>query len=53
MSNRLQTIATRQRSTRLRDMVFAAFVALAATIAVTSVSTAAHAAAPSSIAAQR
>jgi hypothetical protein len=44
MSNRLATIATRQRSTRLRDAMFAAFIALAAAIAVTSVGTAVDAA---------
>ncbi len=46
MSNRLATIANRQRSTRVRDLVFAAFVALAAAIAVTSVGAAADAASP-------
>jgi hypothetical protein len=45
-SNRLATIANRQKSTRVRDAIFAACVALAAFVAVTSVSTAAHAAAP-------
>jgi hypothetical protein len=46
MSNRLATIAHRQRSTRVRDAMFAAFVALGLAIGVSSVATAAHAAAP-------
>ena len=37
--NRLDSIATRQRTGRLRDLVFAAFVLLAG---VASISTAAH-----------
>ena len=41
---RLDNIATAQKKTRLRDAMFACFVALAAAIAVTSVSTAASAA---------
>ncbi|MEO8703727.1 MAG: hypothetical protein ABI867_26995 [Kofleriaceae bacterium] len=36
---RLETIAARQRQTRIRDLVFAAFVALAVAIGVASVST--------------
>jgi hypothetical protein len=44
MTNRLQTIATRQASTRARDLLFAAFVALAAVIGVAGVGTAANAA---------
>jgi len=44
MSNHLQTIVTRQRSSRVRDAIFAGFVALAAVISVTTVTTAAHAA---------
>jgi hypothetical protein len=46
MTNRLDTIATRQRSTRTRDIVFAAFVALATIISATTVGTAARASAP-------
>ena len=38
---RLAGIAAAQKQTRIRDAVFACFVALAAVIAVTSVSTAA------------
>ncbi len=38
---RLQTIATAQKKTRVRDVVFVCFVALAAAVTVTSVSTAA------------
>ncbi len=41
---RLDTIARRQRSTRVRDLMFAAFVALAAAISVATISTAADAA---------
>lgn len=43
-TNRLETIATRQRSTRVRDAMFAAFVALATVISVSSIGTAANAA---------
>jgi hypothetical protein len=43
-TTRLETIATRQKQTRVRDAIFACFVALAATVAVTTVSTAANAA---------
>lgn len=46
MTNRLDTIATRQRRSRSRDIVFAAFVALAAVISATTVGTAARASAP-------
>ncbi len=42
--NRLDTIATRQRRSRLRDAIFAGCVALAAVVSITSVSTACHAA---------
>ena len=41
---RLETIATRQRSSRVRDAVFAALVVLAGIVSVTSVANAAHAA---------
>lgn len=44
MTNRLENIATRQAKTRARDALFAAFVALATVIGVTTVTTAAHAA---------
>jgi hypothetical protein len=44
MTTRLQNIATRQSQSRARDLLFAAFVALAAVISVSSLSTAAHAA---------
>ena len=44
MSNRLQTIATRQKKTFVRDLVFSALVALAAIVSVSSVGTAAEAA---------
>ena len=40
MSNRLATIATRQKKSFVRDMVFAALVALAAVVSVSSVGTA-------------
>ena len=46
MTNRLDTIATRQRRTRTRDLAFAAFVALAAIISATTIGTAARASAP-------
>jgi hypothetical protein len=46
MSNRLASIATRQRRSRTRDLVFAAFVALAAIVSATSIGTAARASAP-------
>ncbi len=51
MTNRLETIATRQRSTRLRDAMFAAFVMLGIAISASTVATAATAANP--VAAQR
>ncbi len=44
MSNRLQTIATRQQKNFVRDLVFSALVALAAVVSVSSVGTAAEAA---------
>lgn len=44
MTTRLETIATAQKKTRARDVLFACFVALAAAVAVTSVTTAAKAA---------
>jgi len=44
MSNRLQTIATRQRKSFVRDLVFSALVAVAAVVSISSVGTAAEAA---------
>jgi plasmid stabilization system protein ParE len=44
MTNRLDTIATRQRGTHTRDLLFAAFVALAAVISASTIGTAASAA---------
>ena len=41
--NHLNTIAARQTKTRLRDAMFACFVALAAAMTVTSIGTAAAA----------
>lgn len=38
----LTSITSRQRNTRIRDAVFAAFVALGAIISITTLSTAAH-----------
>jgi len=46
MTNRLDTIATRQRRSRTRDLAFAAFVALAAIASATTVGAAARASAP-------
>lgn len=40
MTNRLATIASAQKKTRIRDAIFACFVALAAVVTVTTVSTA-------------
>jgi hypothetical protein len=44
-NKRLDTIVTRQRSSRLRDLAFAALVVLAGGLALSSVTAAAHAAA--------
>ena len=44
MSTHLADIATRQRKSRARDFLFAAVVALAAAISITSLQTAADAA---------
>lgn len=52
MSNRLATIATRQRRMRTRDAIFALAVTLAAIIGVTSVAQAADAARPASVVAR-
>jgi hypothetical protein len=46
--NRLSNIATRQRKSFVRDLVFTACVALAAAVSITSVSTACQAATTSS-----
>lgn len=46
MNNRLSTIATRQRSSRLRDGAFALLVTFAAIVGASSVAMAADAAAP-------
>lgn len=43
-TTRLVSIATRQRTTRLHDVVFAACVALATIVSVSSIATAANAA---------
>ena len=47
--NRLDTIATRQSKTRVRDAFFAAAVALAAIVSITTVSTACQAATTSHV----
>ena len=47
-STRLETIATRQSKNRVRDAFFAACVALAAAISISTVSAASHAAAAES-----
>lgn len=46
MSTRLHQIAVRQTQTRTRDALFAAVIALVAVVGITTVNTAAHAAAP-------
>jgi hypothetical protein len=43
-TNRLETIAKRQRNGRTRDLLFACFIALAAIIGATTVGAAVHAA---------
>ena len=54
MMNRLDTIATRQRKSVVRDAVFAVAIAFAAFVSVTTVSTACQAATTSHVhAAQR
>jgi hypothetical protein len=42
--NHLTSIANRQRNTRIRDAVFAAFVVFGAIVSITTLSTVAHAA---------
>ena len=49
-TNRLDTIATRQTKTRIRDAFFAACVALAATVSIVTVQTASHVASSSQVA---
>ena len=44
MTTRLDTIATRQSQTRVRDIFFAACVALATTVSIITVTTASNAA---------
>lgn len=44
MTNRLDTIVTRQRSTRIRDFAFVVMVAVASVMTFSSVTTAADAA---------
>jgi hypothetical protein len=43
-ANRLDTIATRQRTGRVRDLLFVAAVAIASVVSITTLSTACHAA---------
>jgi hypothetical protein len=49
-TNRLETIAKRQRNGRNRDLLFACFVALAAIIGATTVGAAVHAASTADVA---
>jgi hypothetical protein len=44
MMNRLDSIATRQKTSRIRDAIFAVALAVAAVVSVTTVSTACQAA---------
>ena len=44
MNTRLDTIVSRQRKSRIRDLAFAALVVLAGAISITSVNAAVHAA---------
>jgi hypothetical protein len=48
-TTRLETIATRQRTSRVHTIVFAAFLALAGIISVSAVNTAVSAATPSHV----
>jgi hypothetical protein len=52
-STRLETIATRQSKSRIRDVFFAAAIVLASAVSIASVSAASHAAADSSPVAHR
>ena len=49
MTNRLDTIATRQRISRIHTVVFAAFLALVGVISASAINTAVAAATPSQI----
>lgn len=49
MTNRLVTIATRQRTSRVHSIVFAAFVALALVLSVSAVNIAVDAATPARV----
>jgi hypothetical protein len=53
MTTRLQNIATRHSQNRVRDAFFAACVALAAAVSISTVSTASHAASSRAAVAQR
>ena len=46
MSTRLETIATRQRKSRLHTVIFASFLALAAVLSASAINTAVDAATP-------
>ena len=48
-TNRLETIASRQRRTRVRDVIFAACFAVAAVLAMTSVASACNTGAPTTV----
>ena len=50
--NHLTQIEARQRGSRARDLLFAAFVVLATIVSASSVSAAAHAAAPTHVVAR-
>jgi len=50
MNTRLQTIATRQSKNRVRDAFFAACVALAAVVSISTVNTASHVASSAQVA---
>jgi hypothetical protein len=50
MTNRLATIATRQRQSRTRDVLFAVFIALATVVSMSSVAVAADAASTTHVA---
>ena len=49
MTNRLATIATRQRASRIHTLVFTSFLALAGIISISAVNTAVAAATPSHV----
>lgn len=50
MNNRLDNIAVRQRSSRVRDFAFAALVLFAGAVSLTSISLGVHAASSSEVA---